>query len=45
MAAYCVKCRGRRQMQSPKPVVLRNRRRATKGTCPECRTTMYRIER
>jgi len=46
--AYCVRCRARRQMQTPQAVVLRNRKRvtrATKGTCPECRGTMYRIEK
>jgi hypothetical protein len=48
MAAYCVRCRARRQMQASRPVVLRNTKRptrATKGTCPECRGTMYRIEK
>jgi len=48
MPAYCVKCRGKREMQNPAPVVFRNRKRvtrATRGTCPVCRTKMYRIER
>jgi len=46
MSAYCVRCRGRRQMQGAKAVVLRNQKRTTtaqKGTCPSCKGTMYRI--
>ena len=45
MSAYCVKCKGRRQMLGATPVVMKNRRRATKGTCPTCKTAMYRIEK
>ncbi len=47
MSAYCVKCRTKRKMLVPAPVVLRNRKRitrATKGTCPVCGTKVYRIE-
>lgn len=48
MSTYCVRCRTRRQMLGAQPVVLHNRKRlirATKGTCPTCHKTMYRIEK
>lgn len=43
--AYCVRCKSKKQMQGAHPVVLKNRRGATKGTCPTCRGTIYRIEK
>jgi predicted RNA-binding Zn-ribbon protein involved in translation (DUF1610 family) len=41
--AYCLKCRAKREMRNPTPTKLKNGRPATKGTCPNCGTTMYRI--
>ena len=41
--AYCVKCRSKRNMVEPKAVKMKNGRDAVKGTCPECKTGMYRI--
>jgi hypothetical protein len=41
--AYCLKCRTKREMRNPQPTKLKNGRPATKGTCPTCGTTMYRI--
>jgi RNase P subunit RPR2 len=43
--AYCLKCRAKREMRNPQRVTLKNGRPATKGTCPNCGTTMYRIGR
>ena len=46
--AYCVKCKSHRIMRSPRPTVLKNRKRptrATRGTCPSCGTTMFEIHR
>jgi RNase P subunit RPR2 len=43
MQAYCLKCRATREMREPQTVTLKNGRPATKGTCPVCGTTMYRI--
>lgn len=40
---YCVKCKKKREMKNPKQVVLKNKRKATKGECPECGTKMFRI--
>ncbi len=43
MQAYCVRCKGKREMSNAKPVKMKNGRRATKGTCPSCGTKMFRI--
>ncbi|MDP6510187.1 MAG: DUF5679 domain-containing protein [Dehalococcoidia bacterium] len=41
--AYCMKCRTKREMKNPEKVTLKNGRPATKGTCPNCGTKMFRI--
>ncbi|MFQ6105570.1 MAG: DUF5679 domain-containing protein [Candidatus Hydrothermarchaeaceae archaeon] len=41
--AYCVKCKAKREMKDPQAVTLKNERKATKGTCPNCGTTMFKI--
>jgi Zn finger protein HypA/HybF involved in hydrogenase expression len=41
--AYCVKCRKKREIQNPKKVVLKNKRPAISGTCPVCKTKVFRI--
>ena len=47
MEAYCVKCKQKREMKDPKEVTFKGKgnttRRASKGTCPVCGTTMFRI--
>ena len=43
MEGYCVKCRSRREIQNPQSITMKNGRPATQGTCPVCRTGMYRI--
>ena len=43
MEAYCVKCRTKREMTDPKPVFTNNGTPATRGVCPECGTTMFRM--
>ena len=41
---YCVKCREKREMSSPKAVFLGAQSRpATKGICPECGTNLTRF--
>jgi len=40
---YCMKCRTKRVMKNPKSITMKNGRPATKGTCPTCDTTMFRI--
>jgi len=39
---YCVKCKAKRQFEGEE-VTLKNGRRAAKGKCPVCGTTMMRI--
>jgi RNase P subunit RPR2 len=41
--AYCVKCRKKVTMKNPTQVTMKNGRPATKGTCPVCGTTLFRI--
>ena len=45
--AYCVKCKQKRTMKDPVEVTMKGKggttRRAMKGTCPVCGTTMFRI--
>ncbi|MCP8309101.1 MAG: hypothetical protein H3Z54_10490 [archaeon] len=41
--AFCVKDKKKVEMKDPKPVTLKNKRPALKGTCPICGTTIYRI--
>ncbi len=43
MEAYCFKCRTKREISGPQAVTLKNGRPATKGTCPVCSTTLFRI--
>ena len=43
MHAYCVKCRAKREMRNPRPIVMKNGRPATQGVCPVCGTKMFRI--
>jgi len=41
--AYCVKCRKKVEVKDPKPITMKNGRKATKGTCPECGTGVFKI--
>ena len=41
--AYCVKCKNKAEMKEPKEVSMGGNRRAMKGKCPKCGTTMFRI--
>ncbi len=43
MEAYCVKCRAKRQMANPRTITMKNKKQATQGTCPVCKTKMFRI--
>ena len=43
MEAYCVKCKAKREIQNPEQIVMKNGRKAMKGTCPQCGTGMFRI--
>ena len=41
--AYCVKCRKKVEMKNPEKVTLRNGKPASKGTCPNCGTKVFKI--
>ena len=45
--AYCVKCKAKREIKDAKEVAMKGKggseRRALKGSCPKCSTTMFRI--
>ncbi len=43
MQAYCMKCKAKREIKNPRPVVLKNGRPATQGVCPVCGTKVFRI--
>lgn len=43
MEAYCVKCKAKKEMKDPENVTMKNGRKAAKGKCPDCGTSMFRI--
>ena len=47
MEGYCVKCKAKREISAGKEVTMKGKggvvRRAMKGKCPKCGTTMFRI--
>ena len=43
MEAYCVKCKAKKEIKDPVNVTLKNGRKAVKGKCPDCSTSMFRI--
>lgn len=44
---YCVKCKAKREISGGKEVNMKGKggvtRKAMKGSCPKCSTTMFRI--
>jgi hypothetical protein len=43
MEAYCVKCKGKKDMKEAKAVTMKNGKPATQGICPDCNTKMFKI--
>ncbi len=43
MQAFCMKCRVQREIKNPKPITMKNKKKATQGVCPACGTKMFRI--
>jgi DNA topoisomerase-1 len=43
LEAYCVKCRTKREIIEPQPVFTNNGTPASRGTCPVCGTTLFRM--
>jgi len=45
LEAYCVKCKTKREMQDPQPVFTATGTPGTRGKCPVCGTTLFRMGR
>lgn len=43
LEAYCVRCKEKRPLKGPEPVFTAGGRPATRGTCPVCGTTLFRM--
>lgn len=43
MEAYCVKCKTKREIQNPQPVFTKTGTPATRGKCPVCGTSLFRM--
>ncbi len=43
MEAYCFKCRGKREIEAPERVTLKNGNPAMTGRCPSCGTKVFRM--
>ena len=43
MEAYCVKCREKREIQGAEKVTFKNGRKAMRGTCGHCGTSVHRF--
>jgi len=43
LKAYCVKCKTKREMSDPKPEYTANGSPGTRGVCPVCGTTLFRM--
>jgi len=43
LQAYCVKCKTKRPLQNPEAVYTQNGTPGTRGTCPVCGTTLFRM--
>jgi DNA-directed RNA polymerase subunit RPC12/RpoP len=41
--AYCVKCRKKVEVKNPEKITMKNGKPATKGSCPNCGTKVFRI--
>jgi ribosomal protein S27E len=40
---YCVKCKAKKEIANGMEEVMKNGRKAIKGTCPTCGTVMFKI--
>lgn len=40
---YCVKCKQKKEMKNEQNVTLKNGRKAVKGKCSSCGTSMFKI--
>ena len=40
---YFVKCKAKQEIKDAEKVIMKNGKEATKGKCPVCDTTMFKI--
>ncbi|WP_420838778.1 DUF5679 domain-containing protein [Aestuariivivens sediminis] len=43
MEGYCVKCKSKKEIKNATETIMKNGRKAMKGSCPTCGTGMFRI--
>jgi len=43
MKGYCMKCKAKKEMKDSKEVTMKNGRKAMKGKCSDCGTSMFCI--
>ncbi len=43
MEGYCVKCKAKKEMNDAKEQIMKNGRKAMKGKCDTCGTSMFKI--
>ena len=43
MEGYCMKCKSKKEMKDCKEQVMKNKRKAAKGKCVSCGTSMFKI--
>ncbi len=43
MQMYCVKCRAKRDAEGVQEVTMKNGKKANRGKCPVCGTSMFKI--
>lgn len=41
--AYCMKCRKKVEIKSPKQITMKNKRPAIQEACPSCSTKVFRV--
>jgi len=43
MTGYCMRCKKKREMENVTQVTMKNKRKASKGSCAVCHTSMFKI--
>jgi hypothetical protein len=43
MTGYCFKCKSQRELNQANEVTMKNKRRAMRGQCAACGSTVYRF--
>ena len=43
VSGYCLKCTTQREIKDAQPITMKNGKPATKGSCPTCGTTIFKI--